>query len=242
MKIEVDTHSHTLASGHAYNTMREMARMAAEKGLKGLAVTEHAPEMPGSTNPFYFHNLKVVPRQMEGIRLLLGVELNIMNEAGEVDLSDRTLQPLDISIASLHIPCYHGEKTKEAVLEAYTHTMERDTVDIIGHPDDGRFPVDYEKLVKAAKETGTLLEINNSSLSPYGYRENTRENSIQMLKFCKQYGTKVVLGTDAHVDAAIGEYPYVFEVLKAVDFPEELVANTTLDKLLASLKRNKNLR
>ena len=120
--------------------------------------------------------------------------------------------------------------------------MERDTVDIIGHPDDGRFPVDYEKLVKAAKETGTLLEINNSSLSPYGYRENTRENSIQMLKFCKQYGTKVVLGTDAHVDAAIGEYPYVFEVLKAVDFPEELVANTTLDKLLASLKRNKNLR
>ena len=128
------------------------------------------------------------------------------------------------------------------MLEAYIHTMERDTVDIIGHPDDGRFPVDYEKLVKAAKETGTLLEINNSSLSPYGYRENTRENSIQMLKFCKQYGTKVVLGTDAHVDAAIGEYPYVFEVLEAVDFPEELVANTTLDKLLASLKRNKNLR
>ena len=49
MKIEIDTHSHTLVSGHAYNTLREMAHMAAEKGLKGLAVTEHAPEMPGST-------------------------------------------------------------------------------------------------------------------------------------------------------------------------------------------------
>lgn len=57
MKIEIDTHSHTLVSGHAYNTLREMAHMAAEKGLKGLAVTEHAPEMPGSTGLYYFQNL-----------------------------------------------------------------------------------------------------------------------------------------------------------------------------------------
>ena len=46
MKIEIDTHTHTLVSGHAYNTLREMAHMAADKGLKGLAITEHAPKMP----------------------------------------------------------------------------------------------------------------------------------------------------------------------------------------------------
>lgn len=241
MKIEIDTHSHTLASGHAYNTMREMARMAAEKGLKGLALTEHAPEMPGSTNLFYFQNLKVVPRQMYGVELLLGVELNIRNQAGEVDLPDRTIQDLDISIASLHIPCYQGEKTKEAVLEAYINTMRRDTVDIIGHPDDGRFPVDYEALVREAKRTGTLLEVNNSSLSPNGYRENTRENTIRLLTLCKKYQAMVVLGTDAHVDTAVGEYPYAREVLESVDFPEELVANTTLGKLCKSLKRSAKL-
>ena len=44
MNIEIDTHTHTLASGHAYNTLREMAAMAAEKGLKGLAITEHSPK------------------------------------------------------------------------------------------------------------------------------------------------------------------------------------------------------
>lgn len=54
MNIRIDTHSHTLASGHAYNTLREMAAMAAEKGLEGLAVTEHAPEMPGSCQLYYF--------------------------------------------------------------------------------------------------------------------------------------------------------------------------------------------
>ena len=54
MNIRIDTHSHTLASGHAYNTLREMAAMAAEKGLEGLAVTEHAPEMPDPANYIIF--------------------------------------------------------------------------------------------------------------------------------------------------------------------------------------------
>ena len=80
MKIEIDTHSHTLASGHAYNTIREMASMAAEKGLKGLAITEHAPQMPGTCHLYYFQNLRVVPRKMYGVELFLGTELNIMNE------------------------------------------------------------------------------------------------------------------------------------------------------------------
>lgn len=236
MKIEVDTHSHTLVSGHAYNTIREMARAAAEKGLKGLAITEHAPEMPGSTHLYYFQNLRVVPRQMEGIELLLGSELNIMDEEGHVDLPDSVMAGLDITIASIHLPCYNGPKTKEAVTKAYVKAMEHPYIDIIGHPDDGRFPVDYEQLVKAAKETGTLLEVNNSSLNPQGFRENTKENALEMLACCKKYGVMVVLGTDSHVDATIADYGYVEEVLKETDFPEELVANRTLEGLRAALK------
>ena len=59
IKIEIDTHTHTLVSGHAYSTMKEMTQAAEEKGLKGLAITDHAPDMPGSTNIFYFQNLQV---------------------------------------------------------------------------------------------------------------------------------------------------------------------------------------
>ena len=79
MKIEIDTHTHTIVSGHAYNTMKEMVQAAADKGLKGIAITDHAPEMPGSTHSYYFMNVFVVPRKMCGIDLLLGAELNIMN-------------------------------------------------------------------------------------------------------------------------------------------------------------------
>lgn len=236
MKIEVDTHAHTLVSGHAYNTIREMAQAAAEKGLKGIALTEHAPEMPGSTNLFYFQNLKVVPRQMYGVKLLLGAELNILDEEGKVDLPQSVIRSLDLVIASIHILCFPDGCTKDAVTGAYIGAMENPYIDIIGHPDDGRFPVDYQKLVEAAKRTGTLLEVNNSSLRPGGFRENTRENTIEMLKICKEQGAMVVLGTDSHVDATLGDYAYVKEVLKEVDFPDELIANVTYERLMSVLK------
>lgn len=240
MKIEIDTHTHTLVSGHAYNTLREMAHMAAEKGLKGLAVTEHAPKMPGSTGLYYFQNLRVVPREMYGIKLFLGVELNIMDEEGTIDLPEQVVEDLDISIASIHTPCFAGERTKETITKAYINTMKNDCVDIIGHPDDGRFPVDYDMLVRTAKETGTLLEVNNTSLSPKGFRQNTKDNAKKMLEYCKKYDTMVVLGTDAHVDVSIAEYQYAQEVLRETDFPEELIANTSLEKLRALLKRNRD--
>ena len=241
MRVEIDTHTHTLASGHAYNTINEMAKTAADKGLKGLAITEHAPQMPGTCHLFYFQNLRVVPRKRYGIELLLGTELNIMNEDGEVDIPEETLKTLDIAIASMHTPCFKGERTVEKVTAAYEKVMEHRYVDIIGHPDDGRFPVDMERLVSQAKKTGTLLEVNNSSLRPDGFRENTRENCLRMIKECKKQEAMIVLGSDSHVDVDIAEYPYAEEVLKKADFPEELIANLSLEKLKASLKHNKKL-
>lgn len=238
MRVEIDTHTHTLVSGHAYSTIREMAKAAKEKGLKALAITEHAPEMPGSCHLFYFVNLRVVPRKLEGIKILFGSELNIMDAEGHVDLPTTTIKGFDITIASMHPPCYKGEKTVEEVTKAYIKICERDDIDIIGHPDDGRFPVDYEELVKAAKRTGTILEINNASLKPDGYRANSKENALRMLEYCKKYGAMIVLGSDAHFDTAIAEYPYAEEVIREVGFPEELIANTSLEKLTSSLKRN----
>lgn len=241
MKIGIDTHSHTLVSGHAYNTLREMASMAAEKGLEGLAVTEHAPEMPGSCQIYYFQNLKVVPRFMCGIHLLLGTELNIMDRDGKVDLPQEVIKSMDIAIASMHTPCFGDERTQENVMKAYLAVMENPYVDIIGHPDDGRFPANYEMLAKEAKRTGTLLEVNNCSLRPEGYRVNTTENCLKMLEACKKEGAMVVLGSDAHVDLDIAGYHYAEMICRKAEFPEELVANTSYEKLISVLKHRKKV-
>ena len=92
MNILADTHAHSLMSGHAYSTIREMAAAAAKKGLKAMALTEHAPEMPGTCGKFYFDNLDFVPRTMEGVQMLFGAELNIMDTEGTVDLPEETLR------------------------------------------------------------------------------------------------------------------------------------------------------
>ena len=122
MKFVLDTHTHTLASGHSYSTIREMAHTANERGLKLLGITEHAPKMPGSCHEFYFQNLKVVDRQMCGVELLLGAELNIMDSDGTVDLPDTILRKLDITIASLHLPCM-APGTELENTKAYVNAM-----------------------------------------------------------------------------------------------------------------------
>jgi len=237
MNITVETHSHTLASGHAYSTMKDMIQSAKEKGLEAIAFTEHAPLMPGTCGNYYFQNFRVIPREHDGIKIMMGVELNILNEAGEVDFAEDFLKTMDIVIASVHTPCYSGEHSKDTITEAYVNTMKNPCIDIIGHPDDSRFPIHYEVLVKAAKENGTLLEVNNSSLSPISFRRGGAENVREMLELCKKYQVPVTLGSDAHIEFDVGNCAYSKPLLKSCDFPEELVANTSLDKLQTFLRK-----
>lgn len=228
MKFVLDSHTHTIASGHAYNTIREMVIAAKEKELELIAITDHGPKMPGAFSDFYFVNFGAVEKNKFGVELLLGSEVNIMDYNGTLDLNDNILKKLDIVIASLHLPCI-SPGTKEENTKAYLNVMKNPYVNIIGHPDDSNFLVDFEALVLGAKENNVLLELNNSSLSPDNYRRNTVENDIEMLKLCKKYNVPIVVGSDAHADSAVGDHDLALEVIKRVDFPEELIANCSLE-------------
>ena len=140
MKDIIDLHTHTIASGHAYSTLSEMIRSAAEKGLSVYGCADHAPKMPGSTHKFYFINFKVIPRLQHGVRVLMGAELNILDPEGTVDLPESTLEKLDYTVASLHVPCF-APRTREEHTQAYVNVMKNPHVTIIGHPDDDRYPV-----------------------------------------------------------------------------------------------------
>ena len=92
MRLIADTHTHTIASTHAYGTVIEMARGAAEKGLPVLGMTDHAPSMPDSPDLWHFGNLHQLPPVIEGVRVLRGCELNLMDCTGKVDLDEHFLQ------------------------------------------------------------------------------------------------------------------------------------------------------
>nr|WP_317284045.1 phosphatase [uncultured Sellimonas sp.] len=239
MKITVDTHSHTIMSGHAYSSMNEMIEAAKNKGLEALAITEHAPQMPGTCHEFYFQNYRVIPRKRGNMTLMVGAELNILDENGTVDLSQGLLKMMDLTIASIHRPCYGEGKSVEKNTGAYLRAMENPYIDIIGHPDDGRFPIDHEAFVNGAKKTNTLIELNNSSLQPGGFRENTMENAKILLELCKKEGVYITTGSDAHIEFDVANFEYVRKLMEEVDFPEELVATTSYEKLLGLLKRNR---
>lgn len=224
MEYLMDLHTHTLVSGHAYNTMREMVQAAADKGLKVLGITEHAPKMPGTCPHFYFHNLKILKRSMFGVELLLGAEVNILDYNGHVDLQNKEMSSLDVVIASMHSPCIRPG-TKEENTRAYLKAMENPYINIIGHPDDGRFPVDYRALVEGAKERHVVLELNNHSLDPICMRANAWENDMEMLKWCMHFHQPIVVDSDAHADIYVGEFGFAKELLEEMSFPRELILN-----------------
>jgi putative hydrolase len=239
MEYSIDAHTHTIASGHAYSTIQEMAKAAADKNLKILGITEHTESMPGSCHRIYFTNLKVIDRKMYGVELLFGAELNIIGYDGKVDLPGWIIKKLDLSVASVHNLCL-GAGTKQNNTAAVINAMKNPLIDIIGHPDDGAFPMDYLEIAKAAKEYKTLIELNNSSLSPNSFRENAKENNIELLSHCKRMNVPIVIDSDAHYSSWVGNHQYADEVIKIVDFPQELIMNYYPEKFKKKILKYKN--
>ncbi|MDV3426193.1 MAG: phosphatase [Bacillota bacterium] len=223
MHIELDVHTHSIASGHAYGTVTEMARAASEKGLKLLGITEHTSGIPGTCDDFYFVNFKVIPREMFGIKLMLGAEINIVDHTGALSLSEEYIKKLDIRIAGIHSLCYKFGNIKENT-NAVVSAIKNPLIDIISHPDDGNCPLDYDQVVSAAKENHTLLEINNNSLRSSG-RKDTVKNSIRILDLCKEYEIPVLISSDAHYMNDIANMDHVMPVLEMAGFPENLIIN-----------------
>ena len=236
LNVKLDVHTHTLVSGHAFSTLQEMAQEASRRGLDILGITEHAPGIPGTCDPIYFRNLTVVPRQLYGVRLMLGAELNILDTTGRIDLDETYYPRLDIRIAGIHALCWEGG-TPDENTHGMIQAMRNPWVQIISHPGDGTAQLNFEPIVLAAKETGTLLEINNSSLNPVRNKTVAAANNLEILRLCKQHDVPVILGSDAHISFSIADYGYALQLMDQCDFPIELVMNDKPDTFLNYLKQ-----
>ncbi|MCC5912337.1 MAG: phosphatase [Clostridiaceae bacterium] len=236
MEFILDTHCHTIASGHAYSTIQEMAEFAAKKGFKLIGITDHGPEMPGSCHLLHFKNLRVVPKEINGVEILKGVEANILDHTGKLDIPKSVLEDLDLVIVSFHKPCIKPGSIKENT-QTLIGLMEKPYVHIIGHPGNPAYPIDIEAVVEAAKETKTLIEINNSSLKPGSFRKGSKENCYKILKACKEKGAAVVVGSDSHMSFQIGNFSSAREMIEELQVPQELIVNTSVERLKEYIKK-----
>ncbi|QSZ28129.1 phosphatase [Aceticella autotrophica] len=233
MKLVLDTHTHTIASGHAYSTIIENAREASKKGLKLICMTDHGPCMFGAPHLYYFGNLKVVPSIIEGVEIIKGVEANIIDTNGKLDIPDRILDDLDIVIASLHEACFEyrdiGSNTK-----ALINAIKNPYVDIIGHSGNPLFPIDIDEVLLAAKEYDTHIEINNSSFIVS--RVGSCENCLKIAQKAAKIGVRISVGSDAHIAFDIGRFDKALEIIEKVRINEDMVLNTSVDKFKKYLK------
>lgn len=238
MNILAETHAHTNVSDHAYNSLSEMIAAAQERGLELLSITNHAPAIPDGAHIWHFENLKAVPRKIDGLYVLRGAEANIIDMEGNVDLPESVLTRLDIVNASIHTDPLKAGTIQEHT-NAYLGVVHNPYLDIIGHCGDPRYPFDMEAVLTEAKKYDKIVEINNHT---FVVRKRNIENCRKIAMLCKKIGVKVVASSDAHSIYELKSIPkHSLQVFEEVGMPEELVMNTTADKLLNHLCNRKGL-
>jgi putative hydrolase len=220
LKIFADYHTHTLYS-HGRGTIEDNVIEARRKGLKEIAITDHGPGhfMYGVTRKSLARMREEVDRLNEkypDIRVLLGVEANIVSAEGRLDVDGPVLSVLDILLVgfhfgalpatlkdgyNIHIKNFAGRwtnKMKESIREGNTRAliraMDMYPVRIITHP-GAKADIDTKNLARAAAAKKVALEINSS----HGHM------TVDYVKIAKGEGAKFVLGSDAHKPGRVGD-------------------------------------
>lgn len=239
MKFETDLHIHTIASGHAFSTVKEIAQTASERGLKLVGITDHGPKMPGGPHEYYFYQLLGLPRFIAGVEVLRGVEANIIDICGNLDLPERLLLELDLVLAGFHEYCGYESASVEENTEAMIAAIRNPFVHIVCHPGNPVFPVDIEKVVLATKRAGKVLELNNASFS--FSRQGSAPRCRQFANLAKKHNTLVAVSSDSHFCYTVGQYEHAMDVIQATGIKGETVLNTTAAKVKNYLNQHKKL-
>jgi putative hydrolase len=226
MMPKIDTHVHSIASGHAFNTVDEIMECANIKNLELVCITDHGPSMKGAPHAEYFEMVVEVPLIFNKCFCLMGCECNVIDHYGHIDLEDKFLRNLDIVLVGLHkLTPYPEHSSEEENTSALINAMKNPYVDIIAHPYRKDFPVDIVTLVEAASKYNCMLELNGRIFS------NTSNDRIlirtyeKMLKLCAEYRVYVVVGTDAHIKNKIGDFSLLNQLLKATNIHDGIIIN-----------------
>lgn len=232
MKIISDLHTHTVHS-HGTGTVEDNVIAAINKGLKQIAISDH-----GFSHPFYgirdaqkyLDDINAVKKKYKDkIEVLSNVELNLVSLEGDLDLPEKFKDKFDLLTFGYHkmagykglknilyfmSPACKSPKNIQKNTDIYIKALEKYKIDIISHPGYG-LPLDIERLARAAKETGTALEINSKH----------PEFTIDELKHAKETGVKFVINSDAHSTDRIGDFDKAIFKAEDAEIPVSQIIN-----------------
>jgi putative hydrolase len=232
-RMVYDHHTHTTYS-HGTGSILDNARIAHEKGLKSIAITDHGPG-----NFFYGMKMELIPKMREDIKaareiypdvkIFLGVEANTILKVPYLDVKPTEWDRLDIVLAGYHfavfgsgmIPNRLGLKSQsllvqntDMILNALYYSEDcGNHIDILTHPGD-KGPFDIDNIARACEDTGTFMEIN--AKHPH--------LDVEEIRIAAKYDVKFVISSDAHVPENVGVFkPQLERALEAGLDPERIV-------------------
>lgn len=223
----IDLHTHSVLSRHAFSSITENIEYASSIGLKILGCLEHQYDNygVGSSEHIIGGLINLVPSNYNGMRILKGIELNILDGHFDVDKYHNRINELDYTIASIHPYAYSKEHTYKQNTDNYIMACNTSYVKILGHMDHINYDCDFEAVIKEAIKNKVLIELNNSSLAPTSVRKNAKEIDTKILKLCEKHNCPIIVNSDAHIKYNICKLDSAYALLNELNFPSELVIN-----------------
>ena len=234
-RIRYDLHTHTTYS-HGRGSVMDNVRAAYEAGLETVGITDHGPgHISYGIDLGRYDEMRAdiekAKIQFPAMEVLLGVEANIVNYSGKIDLTKEEQAMFDYVIAGYHY-AYLGEniahgcatcvsgwlddkgilKAREGRVNANTEiiisALEENNIRILSHPGD-KMPVKIAPIARVCERRGTLLEINN----------HHTHMTTEEIKIAKDFDVKFILSSDAHKTCNVGmvEGAYERAVLAELD-------------------------
>ncbi|MFZ0285352.1 MAG: DNA polymerase/3'-5' exonuclease PolX [Terriglobales bacterium] len=195
--LQGDVHMHTVETD-GRNTIEEMAEAARTHGYKYMAITDHSKNLAFANGLDdkraleHIKRIRAIDAATKDIRIFAGIEVDILAD-GALDLSDSTLEEMDLVIASVHS---HFNQSPAEMTDRLLNAVENPNTSIIGHP-TGRlllrreaYAFDVDAVLKAAAKHKVAMELN-----AYPDRLDLCDRHLRL---AKQYGVKIVINTDSH--------------------------------------------
>lgn len=233
--LVADLHTHTIASGHALATMNEMLQKAQWMGYEALAITDHGPKTTDVANNHHREVFLQDPNVTDySVLLLKGIEANVTDAGGGLDVSEKQLPRFDWVVASMH-KVMLAPMSRDEATNCWLRIAENPYVDMIGHSEEKEYYFDYERVTKAFAKAGKVVEVN--AASPQA-RPGNEENQRQLVRCCKANGTLLAVCSDAHSTRQMEVLEPMLEMLEELQFPEEQIVNASMDLLWDVLARH----
>lgn len=225
--ITGDFHTHGSFS-HGHGSAMENARVAHEKGLKSIAITEHGMNiLIGGLREKEFEwskkEIAAAQAAYPDVRIYYGIEADIISPDGEIDIPESLKDEFEVVLLGMHYFVWgtrfvnvvrivwrnffrrfirNKDRLREINTAALEKAMHRYKIDALSHLGTSMPDFDIVRVAKACEETDTCIEINNKHCSL----------DFEQLRFLATTGCKYLVGSDAHDPERVGDVEAVLDM------------------------------